>query len=77
MGVDLEHARAAKKRIRALLPKKAKVNGVGITQVGDDYAVKVNLEEPLRDDLSLPECVDGVPVVMEVVGRIAKRSSPR
>jgi hypothetical protein len=77
MGIDLERARAAKKRILTLLPKTVKVNGIGITQVGDDYAVRVNLEEPLRDDLSLPGSVDGVPVVVKVVGQIAKRIPPR
>jgi hypothetical protein len=73
VSVDLEKARAAKKRVRALLPKALKLNGIGITQVGGDYAVRVNLEETPRADLCLPDTVDGVPVVVKVVGRIAKR----
>ncbi|HEV8239977.1 MAG TPA: hypothetical protein VGS57_11465 [Thermoanaerobaculia bacterium] len=72
MAVDLERARAAKRRLRELLPKAAEVNGIGITQVGEDYAVKLNLAAPV-EDLDLPDSVDGVPVVVEVVGRIAKR----
>lgn len=67
-------ARAAKARVSTLLPKQLKVNGVGITQVGEDYAVKVNLAEPPGEGVSLPDQLDGVPVVVEVVGRIQKRS---
>ena len=76
MAIDLERARAAKRRLRELLPADLAVNGIGITQVGEDYAVKLNLAAPPADDLDLPRTVDGVPVVVEVVGRIAKRPAP-
>lgn len=59
--------------MKSLLPKGVRVNGLGLTQVGDDYAVKVNLEDPLRPGLELPESIDGVALVVEHVGRIAKR----
>lgn len=75
MAVDLERARGAKARVRSVLPKSVKVNGVGITQVGDDYAVKVNLAERPRPGVSLPDKIDGVPIVMEVVGRITKQTA--
>jgi hypothetical protein len=35
--------------------------------------VKVNLSEPLEDEELIPQEVDGVPVVVDVVGRIAAR----
>ncbi len=75
MSVDLEQARAAKKRALGVLPKAAKVNGIGITQVGRDYAVKINLAEPLQAGLSLPDRIGDVPVVVEVVGHIVGRTS--
>ena len=75
MAVDIERARSAKARIRSFLPRALKVNAVGITQVGDDYAVKINLEEPPRPGLRLPDAIDGVPLVVEVVGRIWKRTA--
>jgi hypothetical protein len=47
------------------------VSGIGITQVGDDYAVKVNLASALPPGVTLPDELDGVPVVFEVVGAIS------
>ena len=73
MAVDLERARAAKRRLRKLLPADLAVNGIGITQVGEDYAVKLNLAAAPAGDLDLPHTVDGVRVVVEVVGGLAKR----
>lgn len=71
MPVDLERARAAKRRLRELLPGSLQVNGIGITQVGEDYAVKLNLAAAPAGALDVPHTVDGVSVVLEVVGRIA------
>jgi len=73
MAVDLERARAAKRRLRELLPDSLRVNGIGITQLGEDYAVKLNLAAAPAGDLDLPPTVDGVRVVVEVVGALAKR----
>ena len=73
MPVDLERARAAKRRLRELLPDSLPVNGIGITRVGEDYAVKLNLAAAPAGDHDLPHTVDGVRVVVEVVGAIAKR----
>jgi hypothetical protein len=47
--------------------------GVGITKIGEDYALKVNLREPLPPGVSAPERIGDVPVRVEVVGRITKR----
>ncbi len=73
MPVTLEQARAAKESARELLAGLPGVVGVGITKVGEDYAVKVNLSAPLPADAAAPARIGDVPVRVEVVGRITKR----
>jgi hypothetical protein len=71
--VTLEKARAAKElalqRFRAI----DKVVGVGITRVGGEYAIKVNLSEPVGPETKLPAEIDGVRVRVEVTGPIRAR----
>jgi hypothetical protein len=71
---ELERVRTAKTKALALLAKLAQVNGVGITRVGEHYALKVNLAEPTPQNVRIPQEIDGVPVVVELVGRITKQS---
>ncbi len=66
-------ARQAKATVVELLGDHDAVNGVGIAPTADGYAVKVNLSRPLEPDRALPDIVDGVPVVVEVVGPIRKQ----
>jgi hypothetical protein len=73
MPISLEQARAAKKSAKALLAALPGVVGVGITKVGEDYALKVNLSEALPEGVSAPERISDVPVRVEVVGKITKR----
>ena len=73
MPISLEQARAAKESAKVLLAALPGVVGVGITKVGKDYALKVNLREPLPAGVSAPERIGDVPVKVEVVGRIARR----
>ena len=73
MPISLEQARAAKESAKALLAALPGVVGVGITKVGEDYALKVNLREPLPAGVSAPERIGDVRVRVEVVGRITKR----
>ena len=73
MAITIEQARAAKESAKALLASLPGVVGVGITKIGDDYALKVNLNAPLPADASAPDLIGGVPVLVEVVGRITKR----
>lgn len=73
-GIDLEKARAAKKKALSIFSDLAEVNGVGITRVGHGYGLKVNLAGSPPAEVRLPEEVEGVPVVVEVVGRISKRA---
>ena len=69
----LEEARAAKRCVIEVFGKLAAVVGVGITRVGGGYGVKVNLREEPGAGVNLPQDVDGVPVLVEVVGRVRKR----
>lgn len=73
MPTSLQQARAAKESAKALLAELPGVVGVGITKVGDDYALKVNLRAPLPAGMAVPERIGDVPVRVEVVGRITKR----
>jgi hypothetical protein len=73
MAITLEQARAAKKSAKALLAALPGVVGLGITKIGDDYALKVNLGAALPSGVCAPERIDGVPVQVEVVGKITKR----
>ena len=68
----LDQARQAKPRAIEVFGGLAEVAGVGITRIGTGYGLKVNLARAPADELALPAKVDGVPVRVEVVGRIAK-----
>ncbi|MGH2382995.1 MAG: hypothetical protein ACRDG7_17480 [Candidatus Limnocylindria bacterium] len=64
----LDQARAAKARIAQLLAGTPELRGVGIARAERGFCVKVNLErEPSAE---LPTDIDGVPILVEVVGDI-------
>ena len=69
----LEDVRTAKAHAHAVFSKIADVGGVGITQTGagTDYALKVNLGSQPQGPL--PQTVDGIPVLVEIVGTIEKQ----
>jgi hypothetical protein len=69
----LSQARAAKAKVAKLMKGSDAVNGVGIARQGAGYAVKLNLVRPTETG-AVPSAVDGVPVKVEVVGEITKRS---
>lgn len=71
--VTLVRARAVQKKVHARFSKVARVNGVGITRVGDGYGVKVNLATKPKPGAELPAAIDGVPIQTEVVGVIRSR----
>lgn len=73
MSITIAQARAAKSVAKAELARFPGVVGIGLTKVGDDYALKVNLREALPGELRVPRSIAGVPVKVEVVGRIRKR----
>ncbi len=73
MSITLAQARSVKAEVAATFKTIGKVVGVGITQIGDDFAVKVNLSEAPAADREVPKRVDGVPIQVEVVGALKKR----
>jgi hypothetical protein len=75
--VSLEQATAAKREALRRFGKLATLTGVGITRVGGEYAVKVNVSEPLDDDAAVPADIEGVPVRVEVTGAIRSRHGSR
>ena len=74
-GVSLESARAAKQRAaQVFVPLVGEEVAIGITHLGDDaFGLKVNLTSEPGQDVELPDEVEGVPVRVEVVGKIRKR----
>lgn len=65
----LAGARLAKRVVLDMIRHHPQLRGVGITRLEDgSYAVKVNLTESV--DLKIPDDVDGVPIVINVVGSI-------
>lgn len=68
--ITLDQAQAAKRAALARFDKFGTVTGVGITRVAGEYAVKVNLSEPVEPGTDLPADIDGVPVRVEVTGTI-------
>jgi hypothetical protein len=72
---SLERARAAKPRALDVFSKLGDVVGIGLTRVGEQYGLKVNLSSAPKDPDAVPGEVDGVPVKVEVVGTLRKRSA--
>lgn len=58
-----------------MFSKLGEVVGVGITTIGSEYGLKINLASPPPSSTELPTEVDGVPVRVEVVGNIRKQDS--
>jgi hypothetical protein len=71
--ISLEQAQAAKRATLRRFEALASVTGVGITRVRGEYAVKLNLSEPPAPGTTLPRDIEGVPLRVEVTGRIRPR----
>ena len=65
----LEQARTAKQRLAERLHGVANVRGIGIAVLDGGYGVKVNFATRPEAGV-VPEDVDGVPVVVDVIGSI-------
>jgi hypothetical protein len=74
-GTSLSQARAAKVKAVRLFGKHPLVNGVGLARVADGYALKVNFLKSPDQGKTLPKEIDGVPILIDVVGPIAKRKA--
>jgi hypothetical protein len=71
--ISLKKAQAAKQAALERLRALDQVVGVGITRVEGQYAVKVNVREPIDGKFEVPDEIDGVAVCVEVTGRIRAR----
>jgi hypothetical protein len=71
VDIQLEKARSAKSKAVGLFRSIGRVNAVGITRKDGKYAVKVNLES--APNKTPPTDIDGVPVVVHVVGQVRKQ----
>jgi hypothetical protein len=69
----LDRARSAKGTAADIFGRLLDVVAVGITRVDGRYALKVNVCRPPPAKLKLPPTIRGVPVRVEVVGRLRKR----
>jgi hypothetical protein len=75
--ITLEQARAAKDAAEELFRAVAPVVGVGITKIAGGYGLKVNLSDQPAKGSHVATEVRGVPVRVEVVGPIKKRTAAR
>lgn len=73
MNTSIEKARRIKPKARAVAEGCMNVAGVGLTKIGGSYAVKVNVREALSIPSVLPDRIDGVRIVYEVVGAVSLR----
>jgi hypothetical protein len=71
-GCTLDRARAAKPQALGMFKRMAKVVGIGITRIGNSYGLKVNLQRMPDTRTTLPNEINGVPVRVEVVGKVKK-----
>lgn len=62
-------ARAAKQALADLLRGLPELRGIGIALVPGGFGVKVNLSASAA--IAIPGEIDGVPVVVEIVGAIS------
>jgi hypothetical protein len=74
-SITLAKARAAKPAANEVFSHLAEVVGVGITTIGTDYGLKINLRSNPAPGTPLPTEVNGVPVKIEIVGAIRKRKA--
>ncbi len=70
----LDEARAAKADAHKVFAALAEVVGVGITRLGESYALKINLARAPEKPSEMPREINGVPAVVDIVGRITKQA---
>lgn len=67
-AATLAQAQRARDTLRQQLAGLAGVQGIGIAVLGDGYGVKVNIRDGAPREV--PDVIDGVTVIVEVVGVI-------
>lgn len=65
----LEHALAAKEKLDSMVGDSPNVCGIGVAVMEGGFGVKLNLQRAPAPG-SIPDDVDGVPVIIDVVGEI-------
>lgn len=65
----LEQAREAKAALRVLLSGLPELRGIGVAFLENGYGVKI-LVERLPASIVIPEQVNGVPVVIDIVDEL-------
>jgi hypothetical protein len=70
---SLERALAAKEKLRRMVGDSPDVCGIGIAALPDGFGVKLNLRRTPEPG-TIPDDVDGVPVIVDVVGSIKASS---
>jgi hypothetical protein len=68
-AVNIEEARAIKRVLAERLGDEPAVRGLGIARRGSGYVVKLDLATALPRE-KVPAEIDGVTIVVEVVGEI-------
>ncbi len=72
-SATLAKARAVKEKVAKIVEGDPSVSGIGVARVGDGYGVKVGVTGPTATVTGLPSDIDGVPVIVETVGKITKQ----
>jgi hypothetical protein len=67
-AATLEEAQAAKEVLKAKILGLPGIRGIGIALLDDGFGVKLNLSG--ESSLIAPAEIDGVPVIVEIVGTI-------
>ena len=71
--VTLDKARAAKASAAEVFGRLLDVVAVGITRTHRGYTLKVNVRKAPPAKTKLPRTIRGVPVRLEIVGRLRQR----
>ncbi|MGO4449612.1 hypothetical protein AB4Y96_11840 [Phyllobacterium sp. TAF24] len=71
MSTSIEQARLAKPKAKEIAGSCGTVVGVGLIRIGDSYAIKVNLRDHVPEKADLPDTIDGVKIVYDVIGPIS------
>lgn len=72
-GVSIERARVAKAHVLERFEKVPQVGGIGLVRVGEGYGVKINLSQPLENGQAIPAEFEGVPILIDVIGKVVAR----
>lgn len=70
----LAKARAAKRKVAKMVEGDPSVSGIGIAKIDGGYGVKLDVTERMLLSAKLPAEIDGVPLRVETVGQITKKT---